>query len=158
MLSYFFSAALYAASTEIHQHKAREIGEDTPVPEIALSVFRDSMNGVNIHLTITNYILGAPDFATNASISEDGFLYGHAHAFVNGIKRQRLYGQNVHIPNTWMKTGVNQMAISLNSHQHENWILNQENIVASVFLDLAKETLVLHHFLSQPIENEHTLY
>jgi len=155
LLSYFFSAALYAASTEIHQHKAREIGEDTPVPEIALSVFRDSMNGVNIHLTITNYILGAPDFATNASISEDGFLYGHAHAFVNGIKRQRLY---VHIPNTWLKIVVNQVAISLNSHQHENWISNQENIVASVFLDLAKETLVLHHFTSQPIENEHTLH
>ncbi|ABG39310.1 hypothetical protein Patl_0782 [Paraglaciecola sp. T6c] len=141
------------ASTEIHEHKARDIGRTTPVPKIQLSAFRDPIDGVNIHLEVDNYLLNVPDLATiTADDKVDGVLQGHAHVFVNGIKRQRLYGKDVHIPQSWLKEGVNQVAVSLNSHKHENWMSGDHNIVSSVFLDLSKQNIVLHYFTSQPIK------
>jgi hypothetical protein len=144
------------ASTEIHQHKSLEISMDTPVPKIELSAFRDATDGVNIHVNIDNYLLNAPDLAIDTPDNKvDGILQGHAHVFVNGIKRQRLYGKDVHIGQSWLIKGVNQVAISLNSHQHENWVSGDHNIVGSIFLDLSTEQLVLHNFTSQPIGNKH---
>lgn len=148
-----FSTLTIGANVEIHQHKSREIGSNTPVPKIELTAFRDIMDGVNIHVEVANYILNAPDLATKPLISREGFLQGHAHVFVNGIKRQRLYSKDMHIPKSWLKNGVNQVAVSLNSHQHENWIANKQNIVGSIFLDLSKKELVLHNFTSQPIKH-----
>lgn len=142
------------ASTEIHEHKARDIGKGTPVPKIQLSAFRDPIDGVNIHMEVDNYLLNAPDLAAmTADNKVDGVLQGHAHVFVNGVKRQRLYGKDVHIPQTWLKEGVNQVAVSLNSHQHENWMSGDHNIVGSVFLDLSQQNIVLHYFTSQPIKS-----
>ena len=144
------------ASTEIHQHKALDIGVDTPIPKIELTAYRDATDGVNIHVEIDNYILNAPDLAVDTPDNKvAGILQGHAHVFVIGIKRQRLYGNDLHVPQSWLIEGVNQVAVSLNSHQHENWMSGDHNIVGSIFLDLSKEPMVLHNFTSQPIENKH---
>jgi len=151
LLSCFFSLFATATNTEIHQHQSKEIKEGIAIPKIALRVFRDKMDGVNIHIEVANYVLGAPDLAPQSSLSEQGFLYGHAHLFINGMKQQRLYGNDAHIPQAWLKKGVNQIAISLNSHQHENWLSDKQNIVGSVFIDLNTPALVLHHFTSQPL-------
>ncbi|MDO6557906.1 hypothetical protein [Paraglaciecola chathamensis] len=142
------------ASTEIHEHKARDIGQGTLIPKIQLQVFRDQIDGVNIHVEVDNYLLNAPNSAKKES-NAGAILQGHAHVYVNGVKRQRLYGEDVHIPQSWLKSGVNQVAVSLNSHQHENWMSGDHNIVGSVFLDLSKKDIVLHTFTSQPIENKH---
>lgn len=155
VLAMTLQVSVLASTLEIHQHKSRDIGQGTPVPKIELSVFRDVMDGVNVHIEVANYVLNAPDLATKSITSEDGILQGHAHVFVNGTKRQRLYGSDIHIPKSWLKDGVNQVAISLNSHQHENWISDKQNIVGSIFLDLSKEELLLHNFTSQPIEDPH---
>ena len=146
----FFSSAL--ASKEVHEHMSKEIGVNTPIPKIQLTVFRDAIDGVNVHIEVENYRLNAPNMASS---EESNILQGHAHVFVNAEKKQRLYGKDIHIPAEWLKEGVNQIAISLNSHQHENWIANKQNIVSSVFIDLDKPELVLHHFTSQPLENPH---
>ncbi|MBJ2135211.1 hypothetical protein JEU11_01960 [Paraglaciecola chathamensis] len=142
------------ASTEIHEHKARDIGQGTLIPKIQLHVFRDQIDGVNIHVEVDNYLLNAPNSAKKES-NAGAILQGHAHVYVNGVKRQRLYGEDVHIPQSWLKSGVNQVAVSLNSHQHENWMSGDHSIVGSVFLDLSKKDIVLHTFTSQPIENKH---
>ncbi|MDA7745960.1 hypothetical protein N8878_01325 [Psychromonas sp.] len=155
LMSGLFSALAFSASTEIHQHKSIEIQSDTPIPKIELTAFRDSMDGVNIHIEVANYVLNAPDTAIDTLTTKNGYLNGHAHVFVNGTKRQRLYGNDIHIPNSWLQHGVNQVAISLNSHQHDNWTKNKQNIVGSIFFDLEKDELVLHNFTSQPIENKH---
>ncbi|WP_239024148.1 hypothetical protein [Paraglaciecola marina] len=155
LISLFFSSFLFAANIEIHQHQSREIGSGIPIPKIELTAFRDVIDGVNIHVSIANYVLSAPDLATKSVVSNEGFLQGHAHVFVNGSKRQRLYGSDIHIPQSWLKDGVNQVAISLNSHAHENWVSNEHNIVGSIFLDLSKEQFVLHNFTSQPIKSKH---
>ena len=144
-----------ATTVEIHQHKSKDIGQGTLVPKIELRVFRDVMDGVNVHIEVANYVLNAPDLSTKSISSEEGILQGHAHVFVNGTKRQRLYGNDIHIPQSWLKDGVYQVAISLNSHQHENWVSEKQNIVGLVFLDLSKQQLVLQTFTSKPIENSH---
>lgn len=146
----FTSINTIAGTTEIHQHKSLDIG-DMPVPKIELNVFRDVMDGVNVSLNVQNYILNAPDTV----IAEAEFLQGHAHVFVNGTKKQRLYGTDIHIPQQWLKAGVNQIAISLNSHQHENWVKDNNNIVSSVFINMAVPDLVLHNYSSQPLVTAH---
>ena len=153
-VAFALQSSVLASTVEIHQHKSKDIGQGTPVPKIELSVFRDVMDGVNVHIEVANYVLNAPNLATN-NTAQQSILQGHAHVFVNGTKRQRLYGSDIHIPQSWLKQGVNQVAISLNSHQHENWVSDKQNIVGSVFLDLSKEQLVLHNFTSQPINKTH---
>lgn len=158
LLCSVISAALISfqtsASMEIHQHKARDIGDETPVPKIQISVFEDAMDGINVHVEVENYVLNAPDIAVNPNEPvENGTLQGHAHVFVNTQKMRRLYGNDIHIPAKWLKDGVNQVAISLNSHAHENWMSDGHNIVSSVFFDLSKDPIVLHNFTSQPLEN-----
>ncbi|MEP0354878.1 MAG: hypothetical protein ABJH06_16865 [Paraglaciecola sp.] len=144
------------AVQEIHQHKSRDIGAETPIPKIELTIFKDMMDGVNIHVNVQNYLLNAPDIAKNPqSLTPEGFLQGHAHVFVNGQKRRRLYGSDIHIPLEWLKEGVNQIAISLNSHQHENWMSGEHNIVSSIFFDLSKDPIVLHDFTTQPLDSKH---
>ena len=143
----FLHQPVFAGSTEIHQHAAKDVG-NYPVPKMQLSVFRDAMDGVNVHVAVDNYLLNAPDSASEA---QSEVLQGHAHVFVNGTKRQRLYGENLHIPQSWLSQGVNQIAISLNSHEHENWVKDNNNIVGSVFINLENEQLVLHNYSSQPL-------
>ncbi|WP_198147286.1 hypothetical protein [Gilvimarinus polysaccharolyticus] len=143
-----------AASVEIHEHKTKSIGE-YPTPKIHLSVFRDAMDGININVKVENYHLNAPNSIASSDSATAATLQGHAHVFVNGIKRQRLYGNDLHIPNEWLQSGVNQIAISLNSHQHENWIAAGQTIVGSVFVDLSRQPIVLHNFSSQPINHIH---
>lgn len=139
------------ADKQIHQHSALEIPEGFATPAIEMQVERDPIDGLNILIKMQNYIMNSPlDEMSKAEV-----LQGHAHVFVNGKKMQRLYGDAIHIPADWLKKGVNQIAISLNSHQHENWTKDGKSLVGSVFVDLSKEQLVLHHFTSQPLDNEH---
>lgn len=139
------------ADKQIHQHTALEIPASTPVPRIEIQVDRDAIDGLNVLIKVENYILNSPLDKQKATAQ----LQGHAHVFVNGQKKQRLYGNAIHIPQIWLKQGVNQIAISLNSHNHENWTKDGKSVVGSVFVDQSKKELVLHHFTSQPLEHGH---
>lgn len=153
MFAFFLLLNCFAANADkqVHQHSSLEIPANMPTPGIEIRVERDPVDGLNVLLNIENYLMNSPvDEKENAKV-----LQGHAHVFVNGQKRQRLYGHAIHIPNEWLKKGVNQIAFSLNSHDHDNWMKDGKSIVGSVFVDLAKEELVLHHFTSQPVENSH---
>lgn len=142
-----------AHGLEIHDHITREIDPSTPVPKIEIQIYKDAMDGVNVHVDVENYELGAPDrVATKTDLNKDGILQGHAHVFINAVKYSRLYGMDMHIPASALKKGTNQIAVSLNSHNHENWTKNNHNIMSSVFFDLAKEPFILHNFSSQPLE------
>ncbi|MBU2979579.1 hypothetical protein [Alteromonas sp. C1M14] len=147
-------APLTANSIEIHDHVSKDIGANTPVPKIEIHIFKDTMDGVNLHVAVENYSLDAPDNVTNKSdLTDDGVLQGHAHVFVNATKFSRLYGNDMHIPASALKEGVNQIAVSLNSHNHENWVKDNQDIVSSVFFDLSKDPIILHNFTSQPLEH-----
>ncbi|MEP4892328.1 MAG: hypothetical protein ABJV04_20115 [Aliiglaciecola sp.] len=145
-----------ANAMEIHQHMSKDIGDDTPVPKIEIQIFKDPMDGVNVHVEVENYQINAPDMvATDGDFNAEGVLQGHAHVFVNAEKLRRLYGKDIHIPAAALKEGVNQVAVSLNSHRHENWVKGNHDIMSSIFFDLSKDPIVLHNFTSQPLENKH---
>ncbi|MDF2180252.1 hypothetical protein P2G88_18505 [Aliiglaciecola sp. CAU 1673] len=149
------SAILFAtpawATKEVHQHASKDVGADVAVPKIALKVARDPIDGINMLVEIDNYVINSP----LEPVEQSNMLFGHAHVFINGKKVQRLYGDALHIPASWLKPGVNQIAVSLNSHNHENWTVNGETIVSSVFIDPDSPELVLHHFTSQPLVAAH---
>ena len=152
LLSVFILPTSALATKEIHQHVLLELDENTPVPQISLNVFRDETDGVNLHIQTNKYILNAP----HSSTPDSKYISGHAHLFINAKKVQRVYGADVHLPASLFRKGVNQIAISLNSHQHENYTKNGQNIVGSVYIDLNKPELVIHGFSSQPItEHKH---
>ncbi|USD67063.1 hypothetical protein [Vibrio sp. SCSIO 43136] len=146
IVSLVWTCSFWVHSAEVHQHAAKEIG-DMPVPQIAVSVTRDAVDGVNVNLQLSNYALGPPE----SEIECASVLQGHAHLFINGKRVMRLYAQSLHIPSHLLEGKINQIAVSLNSHQHENWIVNDQTVVASVFIDTSKEALVLHSFSSQPL-------
>lgn len=145
-----------AHSKEIHQHASKDIGASTPVPKIEIHVMKDMVDGVNVHLAVSNYHLNAPyGAALDSDVADDGILQGHAHVFVNAQKLRRLYGNDIHIPSAALNEGVNQVAVSLNSHYHENWVSEGHEIMSSVFFDLSKEPIILHSFSSQPLLQRH---
>lgn len=148
------SSAVFSlgATNQIHEHKSKDIGEGTPIPKIEIHVVKDPIDGVNVHVSVQNYTLNAPS-SGEVETDDDGILQGHAHVFVNAQKRQSLYGTDIHIPQAWLQDGVNQIAISLNSHNHENWVSEGHNIMSSVFFDLSQTPIVLHDFSSQPLDN-----
>lgn len=139
------AASAQAADMEIHDHKSRDIG-DYPEPQIAINIYRDPIDGVNLHIELERYRIESPSLPGDSQS-----LSGHAHLFINGVKKQRLYARDAHIPASWLKPGVNQIAVSLNSHQHENWTINGREIVASVFFNLEAVPPVLHAYSSSPV-------
>ncbi|WP_046006345.1 hypothetical protein [Pseudoalteromonas rubra] len=150
-LGLFFTTMTAYADKDIHQHKSLEIEQQSLLPRVALTVVRDESDGLNLSIDIVNYVLNSPAVAENVQQS----LTGHAHLFINGEKKMRVYGQYVHLPASWFKAGVNQIAVSLNSHQHENWTWKGNTVMGSVFIDLADPQLVLHQFSSQPLLSHH---
>jgi hypothetical protein len=154
LLILWISASASAANVEVHQHSAKEIDYNTPIPKVYLNAFKDALDGINVQIMTEDYVLNAPldeDMCNQPTVNS--VLQGHAHLFVNGIKRQRVYGKLIHVPKSWLRDGINQIAVSLNSHRHENWVVNGQTIVSSLFVDIEQEPLIIHSFSSRP---EHT--
>lgn len=151
VLNMFVSPSLLA-NKQVHEHKSKVIPDGKLIPQIRLAVFRDASDGINLHIETQNYRLNSPSDDRPVEMNR---LQGHAHLFINGVKKQRVYGAFLHLPRAWFKGGINQIAVSLNSHQHENWVANGQNIVGSIFVDFDKAELVQHHFSSQPMTMGH---
>ncbi|MCO7190427.1 MULTISPECIES: hypothetical protein [unclassified Pseudoalteromonas] len=145
------SSTVALADTAIHQHKSLEIKLQSQLPRVSLTVVRDQTDGLNLTIGIANYVLNSPAEAERKQQT----LTGHAHLFINGEKKMRVYSQDVHLPASWFQEGVNQIAVSLNSHQHENWTWKGNTVMGSVFVNLAAPDLVLHQFSSQPLLSHH---
>lgn len=149
-------ALLLAAvnAKEVHQH-SMQVVPTNKIPKIELLITRDPMDGINVHLNLDNYTLNAPSADnTNLEYAKDDILQGHAHVFINGNKYLRTYATDFHIPASALKQGVNQIAVSLNSHKHQNWVYQEQFIVSSVFLNLDEPQLVLHNYSSQPLSKQ----
>lgn len=130
----------------VHDYQPVQVPSDVPLPQLALQLHRDAMEGINLHLTLQNFVLGPPENTTQA-----GVLNGHAHLYVNGQKVQRIYGQHTHLPNALFRPGVNLITVSLNNHSHAVWQQGKKQLVASSYVNLEKESLVIHSFSSSPL-------
>jgi len=141
-----------------HSHMPINLPENTPVPALSIQLNQDAMSGYNLALTLQRYTLIPPP-ASVLSMSDlmvatinktSGFIEGHAHLYINGTKIQRIYGENIHIPQTHFKTGINTVSVTLNNHGHMYWVANKKKILATLYIDQAKTPFITYQFESFP--------
>lgn len=129
-------------------HKQVEISTDVLTPQIEISLIQDTMSGFNLHIELKNYRIESP---IHKDKPINNIINGHAHLFVNGKKVTRLYGLDTYISGDLLNEGVNSIAVTLNSHEHDTWTYKGRPITSSVTIDSRKENPILHSFSSSPI-------
>jgi len=138
----------------VHNHQPLLVPDGALQPALEIRLYPDPANGFNLELLVANYQLESPQLAGDAP---PGLLEGHAHLMINGKKRIRLYGQWQHLDKSLFKPGINQLTVTLNSHQHYTWVTGRQPILATVFVDPDKQPAVQHQFASHPLpESPHT--
>ncbi|WP_299496762.1 hypothetical protein [uncultured Shewanella sp.] len=144
-----------------HSHTPIEVPEATPIPALSLSLSKDIMTGYNVHLIIDNFSITPPpvdakgmdDLAITQVDKKTGILEGHAHLYINGIKTQRLYGQDVHISGNLLKQGINSISVTLNNHRHMYWTVSQQKVVATLYIDTQSPKLIKYQFEGFPVQS-----
>ena len=131
----------------VHDYAPVQLPADIPVPQLTLELHPDAMSGINLHLALRNYVLGPPE-----QPAVPGLLNGHAHLYINGVKIQRLYGPDVHLPAELFKPGVNLVLVSLNAHSHAVWQQGKKQLLASCFINPGTDSLLLYRYSSIPLE------
>lgn len=96
-------------------------------PEIALDLTRDPMEGYNLHVQTTNFT-----FTPRAAGLGDVVGEGHAHVYVNGDKRGRLYGEWMHIAD--LPKGEVMVEVTLNSNTHRPLTVKGQQVAANLVL------------------------
>ncbi len=144
-----------------HSHIPVAVPKGAPAPQLSASLTRDVMSGYNLNLRIANYDMTPPpigvameNLMAPVRNAETGFVQGHAHLYINGEKIQRVYGNNVHIPASRLKTGMNQMNITINNHAHMFWTYDDKKIITSIFVNTQSPNLVMHKFDSFPVQSD----
>ena len=132
----------------VHNHEPLLVPDDFAPPALEIDIYPDASNGFNLHLRVANYQLEAPELAGDAP---QGIAEGHAHLIINGKKRLRIYGEWLHLDKSLFKPGINQLTVTLNSHDHYSWVLGRQPILATVFIDPAKTPAIQHQFASHPL-------
>lgn len=142
-----------------HSHLPIAVPAGAPGPGLSLVLSRDAMTGFNLKIITRNFSMMPPPAGVTdmqrlmgATVDGNGLIEGHAHLYVNGVKVQRLYGHDVHLPATLFKPGVNQITVSINNHGHLYWTFDQRQILATLFIDPDAEDPLKHRFESFPVE------
>jgi len=144
-----------------HSHLPIAAPSNAPKPALSLSLTKDAMSGYNLHLQLARYQLMPPpegvvsmsELMSATRDQETGFIEGHAHLYINGIKIQRVYGLDVHLPATHFKQGVNTVSVTLNNHGHMYWTVDEKKVVSTLYIDDTLPQLIKHKFDSFPVEN-----
>jgi len=138
------------ANGEEMSHGTLEITTGFRVPELSAEIFVDKMDGYNLQLELAHYDIIPPIKKFIAS-SPKAMLEGHAHLYVNGVKIQRVYGHNLHLPGHLFKNGINTITISLNDHNHATWTVKGVELQATLTMNVGRKPLVLNHYSASPI-------
>ncbi|WP_069301389.1 hypothetical protein [Neptunicoccus sediminis] len=101
-------------ATGAHDHSAMQalsVADDGTAPTLGAVLHPDSVSGFNLELTTQNFTF-TPD-AVNAADTPNT---GHAHIYVDGVKRARLYGNWFHLDD--LTPGDHVIAVELNANSH----------------------------------------
>ena len=141
-----------------HSHMPIAVPSGVEPLSLSLALTKDSMSGYNLKLLTQHYVLTSPpngvDMAALMTPSLDqqtGFLMGHAHLYINGEKIQRIYGHNIHLPQSRFSQGTNSISVSLNNHGHMYWTNANKKVVATLYIDSNEPPLIKHKFESFPV-------
>ena len=112
-----------------HQHgNAREI-QGAAAPSLELRAVADSAGGYNLQLLVDNFRFSPENIGRATEAIE-----GHAHLYVNGQKKSRLYGPWFHLPEEWLQPGENIVRVTLNDNRHAPWTSDGRMIAAEIRL------------------------
>jgi hypothetical protein len=131
----------------VHEHQPLVLPEGYREPTLDIELYPDAGNGFNLQVLVSNYQLEPPEKAGQAPA---GIAEGHAHLMVNGKKRIRIYGEWLHLDQSLFRPGINQLTVTLNSHDHYSWVIGRQPVLATVFVDPQKTPPVQHRFASHP--------
>lgn len=133
----------------VHQHQPVRLSAQQLQPQLEIWLYPDASNGFNLQLKVRNYQLEAPELAGDAPPQ---LAEGHAHLMINGKKRIRIYGEWIHLDKSLFREGINQLTVTLNSHNHFTWVAGKQPLLATIFVDPAKTPPVQHRFSSSPLD------
>lgn len=108
-----------------HHHGSLEIPPGQPIPTISIDVIPDPINGWNLQIQTTHFTF-APQQVNQAN--RPGM--GHAHLYINGEKRGRIYSSWYHLPQ--LPPGDVVVTVGLNANGHEALTHNGNPIEATV--------------------------
>ena len=148
-----------------HSHMPIAVPESVKPVALSLALTKDAMSGFNLTLHTRHYNLMPPrqnlsmDESMAASINADsGYVEGHAHLYINGEKIQRIYGENVHLPEALFKQGTNSISVTLNNHGHMAWTMKGKKIVSTLYIDGILSAEIKHKFESYPLLDSEITY
>ncbi|MCJ8311977.1 MAG: hypothetical protein HRU38_07300 [Saccharospirillaceae bacterium] len=118
-----------AISKQIHQHQPLDVGHLLNIPSVQLVLKKDEMAGWNLHIQTQNFTF-TPENINQANRHNQG----HAHLYINGVKATRLYGQWFYLSN--FSKGQYNIKVSLNSNDHQQLMLLDEEISAEIILSV----------------------
>jgi len=95
---------------------------DMPYPTMDIELSEDAMSGFNLKINLKNF-----QFSPETVNLENNGNIGHAHLYVNGQKF-RLYSQYYHISGDLLKSGDNEIKVTINSNDHRQFSKDGEPI------------------------------
>jgi hypothetical protein len=117
---------------DIHSHETLEITSEE-VPTLEIEVIKDEKSGYNLEIKTENF-----NFISTANYNRDIFAssssastFGHAHLYINGEKITRIYSNSYYLGEL---EGHNEISITLNSNNHEDYTIDGKVIKASQIL------------------------
>lgn len=123
--------ALAGASGHLHGHEEmRDAG--VPAPQVSLKVTEDAVGGYNLQIVSRNFKF-SPEHTGMATDAVEG----HAHLYINGVKKARVYGDWFHIPGDWLNAGENKVRVTLNDNAHAVWAADGIPIAAEAVVTKA---------------------
>jgi hypothetical protein len=158
----FLVSIFHATSQEMvmdHSHMPINVPTTAEVPALSLHLSKDAMSGYNLTLQLQRYALMPPpeglpmtDLMTATIASPSGFIEGHAHLYINGIKIQRVYGEHIHLPHSLFKSSINTISVTLNNHGHMYWVVEDKKVVATLYVNQDKTPFITYRFESFPVK------
>lgn len=118
-------------------HPSEPLAEGVETPYIAAELLPDIMDGFNLILDIQNFNILPPLEKTPDSLSfgNKKVMQGHVHLYLNGEKKMRVYSNSVHIPTSWLKSGINSLSASINNHMHGTFTYKDNEIQTTILFD-----------------------
>ena len=139
---YFVGASDHSHDEETHGAHMEESGHMThelrdvegEVPEIDLTILGDANNGFDAQVIVSNFV-----FAPQNVNGEDVAGEGHAHIYINGEKKSRVYGEWYNIGK--LPVGSHEVEIRLSSNDHHELALEGEVIKKNTVIVVREDEL-----------------
>ncbi len=118
------------------------------VPELSLSLFRDTVTGFNLHINLRNFKM---EPAYHAREQHEGLLHGYADLFVNGDRIHCLYGPYEHLLKHHLVSGENEIKVILSRHDGRYWSANGKFLVATLKINTWLDDPVISSTSTSPL-------